>query len=76
MDRAALGQRAAGEFKELLALAAYLYVSLCALLLPNSGDPPGRRKKLPNMGHAEAKAFILAKFMLLARTLPLGLAVS
>ena len=36
MDRAALGQRAAREFKELLALAAYLYVSLGAVVLLKS----------------------------------------
>jgi hypothetical protein len=67
-----LGQRAAREFKELLALAAYLYVSLGAVVLLKSAILQDAGISFPIWGIAAAKAFILAKFMLLARAFHLG----
>src|ERR1044071_528398 len=70
--KASVKQRAAEEFKEFLALAAYLYICLSALLLLKSAILQDAGISFTIWGIAAIKAMVLAKFMLLGRALRIG----
>ena len=67
-----LRHRAAEEFKEMLALTAYLYVCLGALMLLKSAILQEVGIDFDLWGIAIVKALVLAKFMLLGRAANLG----
>lgn len=67
-----LGHRALEEFKEMLALTAYLYVCLGALLLLKSAILREAGIDFAVWGLAIVKALVLAKFMLLGRAANIG----
>ena len=72
MNRTALREKAVGEFKELFALAAYLYICLGAIVLLKSSILRDAGISFPVWGIAAAKSLILAKFMLVGSALHLG----
>ena len=67
-----LRHKAVEEFKELLALTAYLYVCLGALTLLKSAILQEVGISFDLWGIAIVKALVLAKFMLLGRAAKLG----
>src|SRR5690349_7498078 len=70
--KTAIRERASGELKEFLALAAYLYICLGALLLLKSAILQDAGITFTAWGIAAIKALVLAKFMLLGRALRIG----
>lgn len=69
---ASLSQKAAGEFKELLALALYLYICIGAVALLKSAILREVGISFTIWGIPAVKALLLAKFMLIGRALGLG----
>lgn len=67
-----LGHRALEEFKELLALTAYLYVCLGAVMLSKSAILRDAGIEFDVWGIAIIKSLVLAKFMLLGRAANIG----
>ena len=67
-----LGQKALVEFKEMLALTAYLYVCLGALMLLKSAILQEVGVSFDVWGLAIIKALVLAKFMLIGRAAKIG----
>jgi hypothetical protein len=67
-----LRAKAVGQFKEMLALTAYLYVSIVAVQLFKSATLQQVGISYSIWGIAIVKALLLAKFMLFARDLNLG----
>ena len=63
-QHATLAHKAAEEFKAMLALAAYLYVGLGALLLERTALLHSEGIGYTAWGGAAVKALVLAKFML------------
>jgi hypothetical protein len=72
LGRAKLREKAVGQFKELVALSAYLYVSLAAVQLFKSATLQQVGIDYSIWGIAVVKALLLAKFMLFGRDLDLG----
>jgi len=70
--KATLGQRAVHEFKEMAILAAYLYVTLGAVILMKAAVLHGAGVSFTPWGIAIVKALVLAKFMLLGRAMKIG----
>ena len=71
-ERATLAHKAVEEFKAMLALAAYLYVGLGALLLERTALLHSEGIDYTAWGGAAVKALVLAKFMLIGHALRLG----
>ena len=71
-NKPSLRHRAVEEFKELLALTAYLYVCLGAVILLKSAILHEVGISFDVWGIAIVKAVVLAKFMLLGRAAKLG----
>ena len=71
-QHAGLAHKVGEEFKAMLALAAYLYVGLGALLLERTALLHEVGINYAAWGGAAAKALILAKFMLVGHALRLG----
>ena len=71
-QHATLAHKAAEEFKAMLALAAYLYVGLGALLLERTALLHAEGISYAAWGGAAVKALVLAKFMLIGHALHLG----
>jgi hypothetical protein len=71
-QHATLAHKAAEEFKAMLALAAYLYVGLGALLLERTALLHEEGISYAAWGGAAVKALVLAKFMLVGHALHLG----
>ena len=71
-QHATLAHKAAEEFKAMLALAAYLYVGLGALLLERTALLHSEGISYTAWGGAAVKALVLAKFMLIGHALRLG----
>jgi hypothetical protein len=69
---ASLPQKALREFKEMAALALYLYICLGAVLLLKAAVLQDVGVNFVIWGIAAVKALLLAKFMLLGRALQLG----
>jgi hypothetical protein len=69
---ASLRRKAVREFKEMAALALYLYVCLGAVLLLKSSILRDAGVDFVIWGIAAIKALLLAKFMLIGRALKLG----
>jgi hypothetical protein len=69
---ASLGQKVASEFREMAALALYLYICLGAVLLLKSAILRDVGVSFAIWGIAAIKALLLAKFMLVGRALKLG----
>jgi hypothetical protein len=67
-----LRHRAAEEFKEMLALTAYLYVCLGSVILLKSAILRDAGVDFTIWGIAIVKALLLAKFMLLGRAANIG----
>ena len=72
LRKAPLHERAFSEFKEIAALAAYLYVCLGAIILFKAAVLQGVGVNFTIWGIAIVKALILAKFMLVGRMVNLG----
>jgi hypothetical protein len=72
MPHPSLRERAFHELKEMLALAAYLYVALAALLLERTALLHEQGINYTAWGSAAIKALLLAKFMLFGRMMNLG----
>ncbi len=70
--QATLAHKAAEEFKAMLALAAYLYIGLGALLLERTALLHEVGINYTAWGGAAVKALVLAKFMLVGHALHLG----
>ena len=71
-QHASLAHKAVEEIKTMLALAAYLYVGLGALLLERTALLHAEGVSYVAWGGAAVKALVLAKFMLLGHALHLG----
>jgi hypothetical protein len=69
---APLRQKAVREFKEMAALALYLYICLGAVLLLKTAILRDAGVDFSMWGIAAVKALLLAKFMLVGRALKLG----
>jgi hypothetical protein len=72
LGKTPLHERAFSEFKEIAALAAYLYVCFGAIILFKAAVLQGAGVSFTIWGIAIVKALILAKFMLVGRMLKLG----
>jgi hypothetical protein len=72
LAKPALRQKAVSEFKEMMALAAYLYVCLGAVVLLKSATLQQAGLGYTLWGIAAVKALLLAKFMLVGRALHIG----
>ena len=72
VSKPSLGHRAIEEAKEMLALTAYLYVSLGSIILLKSAILRDVGIDYTVWGIAIVKALVLAKFMLLGRAAKLG----
>jgi hypothetical protein len=72
LAKPALRQKAVSEFKEMMALAAYLYVCLGAVVLFKSATLQQAGLGYTIWGIAAVKALLLAKFMLVGRALHIG----
>lgn len=70
--KASLRHRAAEELKEFLALAAYLYICLGALMLLKTAILQDAGISYTAWGVAAVKALVLAKFMLLGGAVNIG----
>ena len=70
--RPGLVHKAAEELKTMLALAAYLYIGLGALLLERTALLQAQGVNYAAWGGAAVKALVLAKFMLIGHALHLG----
>jgi len=66
------GRRLGHELREYLATSAYLYVCFAALLLYKAAILRGHGIDYAPYGLAAGKALLLAKFMLIGRTLGVG----
>jgi hypothetical protein len=71
-ETASLRQKAVHEFKEMLALALYLYVCLGAVVLLKASILRDAGVSFDIWGIAAIKALLLAKFMLIGRAFNLG----
>ena len=69
---ASLGHKVAGEFKEMAALALYLYICLGAVVLLKSAILRDVGIDFTMWGIAVVKALLLAKFMLIGSAFKLG----
>jgi len=69
---ASFRQKAFGEFKEMAALTFYLYICLGAVVLLKAAILQDVGVHFAIWGIAAIKALLLAKFMLLGRTLQIG----
>jgi hypothetical protein len=67
-----IGSKVAGELKELLLIALYIYVCLGALLLYTASIAGAASVEFAHLGYAAVKALVLAKFVLLGHWLHLG----
>ena len=70
--KATLHQRALQELKEFAVLAIYLYITLGAVIAMKSAVLHTQGIEFAPWGIAVVKAMVLAKFMLLGRTLKIG----
>jgi hypothetical protein len=70
--KATLPQRAIHETKEFVILAAYLYITLGAVIAMKTAVLHTRGIEFAPWGIAIVKALLLAKFMLLGRALKIG----
>jgi hypothetical protein len=70
--KATLSQRAMHEFKELVLIALYLYVTLGALILMKTAVLHTAGIQFSPWGIAIVKALVLAKFMLLGEAMKIG----
>lgn len=69
---ATLRQRAMHELKEFVVLAAYLYVTIGAVILYKTAVLHGHGISFVPWGIAAVKALLLAKFMLIGRAMKIG----
>jgi hypothetical protein len=70
--KAPLHQRAIREFKELVFITLYLYITLGAVILMKTAVLHGQGIEFAPWGVAIVKAVVLAKFMLLGEAVKIG----
>jgi hypothetical protein len=70
--KATLGQRAMHEFKELVIISLYLYITLGAVILLKTAVLHDQGIEFSPWGIAIVKALVLAKFMLLGEAIKIG----
>jgi len=70
--KATLRQRAMHEFKELMLIALYLYVTLGAVIMMKTAVLHTQGIQFSPWGIAIVKALVLAKFMLLGEAMKIG----
>jgi hypothetical protein len=70
--KAPLHQRAIREFKELVFITLYLYITLGAVILMKAAVLHGQGIEFAPWGVAIVKAVVLAKFMLLGEAVKIG----
>src|SRR5438309_778662 len=71
-ESASIREKAVHEFKELAALALYLYICLGAVVLLKAAILKDAGVAFDAWGIAAIKALVLAKFMLIGRAFNLG----